>query len=155
MKPIVTIPWRGGDAERERNHRIVLDHFKQILPDVTVVSIDSEDEPFSRAASRNSGVRYAESSGADVVVICDADTLVEQGSLLEAIAAAEDGLLHLPYNRYRSLTKLGTLQFLQGTPLLECAVDHDHGYATGGVLVIKPASWWEFGGMDPGYFAWG
>lgn len=155
MRVACVIPWRGGKPDRERHHETVRAHLREILPDAVHLDVDSGHEPFSRAGSRNLGVRLAQEAECDVVVICDADTLVERGPLAEAIDAAHDGVLHLPYTRYRSLTKRGLAQFNAGWDLLECEVDHDHEWATGGVLVIQPDRWWQAGGMDEAMVGWG
>lgn len=155
MRVACVIPWRGGKPDRERHHETVRAHLREILPDAVHLDVDSGHEPFSRAGSRNLGVRLAQEAECDVVVICDADTLVERGPLAEAIDAAHDGVLHLPYTRYRSLTKRGLAQFNAGWDLLECEVDHDHEWATGGVLVVTPETWAKAGGMDERCRGWG
>jgi hypothetical protein len=151
----VAIPWRGGQKWREARFIRVGTHMRELLPDAKHQFADSGHQPFSRAGSRNLAVALATHSDADVVVICDADTLVEAEPLHEAIAAAHDGVLHLPYIRYRSLTPDGTNAHLVGTPALECDADHDHNWATGGVIVITPDAWAVAGGMDERFVGWG
>lgn len=155
MNVAVIIPWRGGKPDRERHHAAVRAHLQSILPDAIHIDTDSGHQPFSRAGSRNRGVQLAQDVGCDVVVICDADTLVEREALLGAIEACADGLLHLPYRRYRSLTRRGLAQYNSGTPLLDCEVDHDHEWATGGIYVIQAQAWWRAGGMDEAFRSWG
>jgi hypothetical protein len=151
----VVIPWRPGRQDREVHHSTIREHLRTVLPYAFHVDADSGHQPFSRAGSRNRGVRLAQDVGCDVVVICDADTLVEPEPLLEAINACSDGLLHLPYTRYRSLTQQGLAQYRAGTPLMDCCVDHDHEWATGGAYVIQANAWWRAGGMDERFQAWG
>lgn len=151
----VVIPWRGGQPDREHHHRIVRDHLRALLPDAVHIDVDSLADPFSRAGSRNEGVRIAQDIAADVVVLCDADTLVEPEPLHAAIAAATDGRLHLPYTRYRALTQAGTTLHLDGVPADDCPAELESDWSTGGILVIEPASWWAAGGMDELFTAWG
>jgi hypothetical protein len=155
MRVACVIPWRGGKRDRERHHHTVRDHLRDILPDAVHLDVDSGHQPFSRAGSRNLGVRLAQEADCDVVVINDADTLVEREPLLEAIDAAHDGVLHLPFRRYRSLTRRGLAQFNAGWNLLDCEVDHDHEWATGGVIVTTPQAWTAAGGMDERFRNWG
>lgn len=155
MTVALIIPWRGGQPQREQHHLTVVNHMRALLPDAVHIDADSGHQPFSRAGSRNHGVHQAHQQGADVVVICDADTLVEAEPLKAAIEAATDGLLHLPYSRYRSLTALGLKRYRTGTPLTACEVDHDHEWATGGVIVMQPQAWWAAGGMDETFTGWG
>lgn len=155
MTAAVVIPWRPGTPERNAHHEYVRDHLRELLPDAIHLDVDSGHTPFSRAGSRNEGVRLAQIAGADVVVICDADTLPETEPLHAAIEAATDGRLHLPYTWYRGLSQRGTLDYLAGTPAVDCVVDLEHEWATGGVLVIQPDAWWAAGGMDEAFRSWG
>lgn len=151
----VVIPWRPGQPDREHHHQLVRAHLQAILPDALYLDADSGHQPFSRAGSRNHGVRLASQAAADVVLLCDADTLPEPAPVHAAIQQATDGRLHLPYTRYRSLTRAGTRAYLHGTDPLRCPTDHDHQWATGGVLAITPQAWAQAGGMDERFCAWG
>lgn len=155
MTTAVVIPWRPGTPERNANHSVVRAHVTALLPDAVHLDVDSGRTPFSRAGSRNEGVRVAQHAGADVVVICDADTLVEPEPLHAAIAAAADGMLHLPYTWYRGLTQAGTADHIAGRPAAECPAELEHQWATGGVLVMTPAAWWQAGGMDERFQGYG
>lgn len=155
MTVAVVIPWRPGTPERNAHHEYVRDHLVALLPDAIHLDVDSGHTPFSRAGSRNEGVRLAQIAGADVVVLCDADTLPEAEPLRAAIEAATDGVLHLPYTWYRGLSQRGTIDYLAGTPAADCSVDLEHEWATGGVLVIQPDAWWAMGGMDERMVGWG
>jgi hypothetical protein len=149
------IPWRPGRPDRSAHHVTVRRHLREVLPHAVHMDADSGHPKFSRAGSRNHGVRLAAESGCDVVVLCDADTLVEREPLLDAVEACQDGVMHLPYTRYRSLTRTGLAQYEAGTALLDCDVDHDHEGATGGVIVIRVDAWWRAGGMDERFQGWG
>lgn len=155
MTVAVVIPWRPGTPERNAHHGHVRAHLRNLLPDALHIDVDSGHTPFSRAGSRNEGVRQAEQCGADVVVLSDADTLAEPQPLHAAIDAAHDGRLHLPYTWYRGLSQIGTQRYLAGAPADTCPTDWAHQWATGGVLVITPQSWWAAGGMDEAFVGWG
>lgn len=148
MRVAAVIPWRGGQPDRERHHETVRAHLRSLLPDAVHLDVDSGYQPFSRAGSRNLGIRLAEDTGCDVVVLCDADTLPEAEPLNAAIRDAGDGLLHLPYVHFRGLSENGTRLYLGGTPPEACETELAHAWATGGVWVIQPSSWWRAGGMD-------
>lgn len=155
MSVAVVIPWRPGTPERNAHHEHVRAHLAALLPDAIHLDVDSGHTPFSRAGSRNEGVRLAQIAGADIVVICDADTLPEAEPLHAAIEAATDGVLHLPYTWYRGLSETGTTQYLAGRPATNCLTDLEHQWATGGVLVVQPEAWWAAGGMDERFVAYG
>ena len=155
MRVAAVIPWRGGQPDRERHHKTVRAHLETLLPDAVHIDADSGHRPFSRAGSRNHGVRLAQDVGAEVVVVCDADTLPEREPLLAAIDAAHDGRLHLPYRTFKGLSRQGTNAYLRGAPLGTCSVELTTEWSTGGVLAIMPASWWRMGGMDERFCGWG
>ncbi|MFI6510116.1 galactosyltransferase-related protein [Streptosporangium sp. NPDC050855] len=155
MRVAVVIPWRGGQPDRERHHETVRAHLRTLLPDAWHIDADSGHTPFSRAGSRNHGVRLAQDVGADVVVLCDADTLPEREPLLAAVESAHDGLLHLPYTHFRGLSPQGTDAYLAGTPAYLCATELETDWSTGGILVIQPSAWWQAGGMDERFQGWG
>jgi hypothetical protein len=151
----VVIPWRPGSVERNAHHDTVRAHLHALLPEAAHLDVDSGHTLFSRAGSRNAGVRQAAAAGADVVVLCDADTLPEDEALHAAIDAAGDGRLHLPYSWFRGLSQDGTAAYLAGAPAADCPADLEHQWSTGGVLVITPAAWWQAGGMDERFTGWG
>lgn len=155
MRVAVVIPWRGGQPDRERHHETVRAHLRTLLPDAVHLDVDSGHAPFSRAGSRNLGVRLAQDAEADVVVLCDADTLPEREPLLTAIESAHDGLLHLPYRLFRGFTPAGTDAYMAGAPPMGCAIELETEWSTGGVMVIQPSSWWRMGGMDERCIGWG
>jgi hypothetical protein len=149
------IPWRPGSPERNAHHGTVRQHLRQLLPDAVHLDADSGHQPFSRAGSRNEGVRQAQAAGADIVVICDADTLVEAEPLHAAIATAADGVMHLPYTWYRGLSPEGTAAYKAGVEPGHCHAELEHEWATGGIIVIRPDAWWSMGGMDERFTGWG
>ena len=155
MRVAVVIPWRGGQPDRERHHETVRAHLRTLLPDAVHMDVDSGREPFSRAGSRNPGVRLAQEAGCDVVVLCDADTLPEREPLMASIDSAHDGVLHLPYVHFRGLSQNGTRLYLKGTPPEACETELVHDWATGGVWVLEPSAWWRAGGMDERFVAYG
>ena len=151
---LVGIPWRS-QPHRVYAHALTLARYLEFLPGAKVVDVDTDHEPFCLAACRNQAVRLAEAGGHNVVVLADADTLPEREPLLAAIqGAAGDNRVHLPYTEYRSLRQDGTHQFLTGTRLEDC----NHlvvPYATSGVYVTTPRTWWACGGQDEHMLGWG
>lgn len=152
MQTAIVIPWREQPS-RIAARDAVAAWFAENMPDAPIFWTDTADEPFNLSACRNAGLRAA--SGASVVVICDADTIPELKPLQDAIAACrETGLVHLPYDEYRSLRVDGTNQFLSGTPLRLCNYIGVGG-AVSGVYVTTPETWWKHGGQDDHFRGWG
>lgn len=151
---LVGIPWRE-QPHRVYAHDLTVRRYRDLLPDADVVDVDTDHDLFCLAACRNEIVRRAEASAYDVVVLADADTLPERGPLLEAVEQARySRFVHLPYTEYRSLRRDGTDQALDGVPLERCA-HVTIPFATSGVYVTTPASWWASGGQDEHFQGWG
>lgn len=148
MKVSVVIPWRpNGQSERERNLELTREWFSDLYP---VVFADSGDPEFSRAESRNAGVRACMLS--DVVVVCDADFLPPLDAVKAACEGAQsDGRLHQPFTEALYLTEAETASYLAGEGLPERSGED----LTGGCFVMTPEAWFAAGGMDPRFRGWG
>lgn len=148
----VVIPWRPTHS-RQYALNLVKDWYAENLSDARVILSDLEGDPFNLAGSRNKGVRELEDC--DVVVLNDADTIPEVDPLIEAIEQCQKtGLVHLPYNEYRSLRLIGTHEYLRKTPADRC----DHLVVDGacsGVYVTTPQTWWSHNGQDEYFRGWG
>lgn len=156
MRVAVVIPWRGGQPDREAHHEVVRAHLRALLPDAVHMDVDSGHQPFSRAGSRNLGVRLAQDAECDVAVLCDADTLPEAEPLHAAIESAhQTGRLCLPYTNFRGLSPHGTRLYLGGTPAQACEAELETEWSTGGCMAITPDAWWRMGGMDEAFQGWG
>lgn len=150
---LVAIPWRP-QPHREYAHEITVQRYRDLLSDADIIDVDTDHDPFCLAACRNRGVRIAENSGYDVVVIADADTLPEARPLRTAIEqSAYSRFVHLPYTEYRSLRQDGTEQMLAGVPLEDCNHFRVDG-ACSGVYVTSSATWWSCGGQDERFRSW-
>lgn len=151
MTVAVVIPWREQPSRRYAKN-IVTDWYAEQFPNFMVALVDTDDTPFNLAACRNLGVRSA--AGFDVVIINDADTVPEREPLIEAIEACIDsGVVHLPYNEYRSLMEEGTSEYLRGTALIDC--HHLVVDSVSGVFVTTPRTWLSHGGQDEAFRGWG
>ncbi|MFE1170468.1 glycosyltransferase [Nocardiopsis sp. NPDC058789] len=149
----VCVPFRPGMLDREIHADYVSARLREMLPDAHHLVVDVDGE-FSRARVRNEAVRRA---GSGVVVLCDADTLPEEGALRDAInGAAGDGRLHLPYTRYRALSPEGTLAvYARGVDPMDAPVEDESRRPIGGVWVISVDAYWAVGGMDEEFKGWG
>lgn len=156
MRVVAVVPYRSTPG-RDPLLRAVLACLAEALPDAQSLLVDAGrgGGVFNRAASRNLGVREAFADyGAQVVVLCDADTVPEVEPLREAVAQVGVGQLHLPFTWFRMLTATGTDAWFNGDPY-PASVTEEHDRAVGGVLVCTPGTWWTFGGQDEGFSGWG
>jgi hypothetical protein len=148
----VVIPWREQPS-RLPALKLLLDWYRDNMGDVDFQLVDSSDDHFNLAQSRNLGV--ASRAVDDVIVINDADTIPQLEPLYEAIAAARgSGLVHLPYTEYHWLGPLGTEQHAAGVPLDECDSEVVSG-ACSGVYVTTPRTWASHAGQDERFRGWG
>lgn len=148
----VIIPWRPAPS-RVPAFEAITRWYAREFPELTVQTVDTDDDVFVLAACRNRGVAAAGPD--DVVVINDADTIPEPRALREAIAAARtSGLVHLPYTEYHWLGASGTAQYLSGTAPEDCDFELVRG-ACSGVYVTTPRTWAAHGGQDERFRGWG
>lgn len=150
MNVEVAIPWRNDGGHREKSLQGVIESYSKNYP---ISLVDSGHEPFNRAASRNRAIAL---STADVVILTDADILVEKEPLTEAIEiASSTDAVAKPYDRIRCLSPDGTDSYWGGSPLLSCHAEQDYTSLTGGVFIVRPRVWRDIGGMDPRIATWG
>lgn len=152
MTVTVVVPYRGGQPHRERAFAYTRDHLSSVLPGAPIIVADSGHETFNRAASRNAGVLQAEPG---VVVVCDADTLVQRRPVEDAVEAAADGRLHLPYTFFRQLTRDHTRRVIdEGAGLRASKPEFMVTTAVGGCVVMDRDAYLAVG-QDEGFHGWG
>lgn len=155
MRVNLYIPWRSTD-DRYPAYVLTVEKLLPMYPWNAVYSVDSGHPSFNRAATRNVAFRHALETGVDVVVCCDADSIPEASVLLEAIAAAPDGLFHFPFDIVWYLGSKAIERVRQGQHLeqLKSRII-DKCESEGGIWVCQPETWWKAGGMDDGILYWG
>lgn len=155
-KVYIAVPWRDrGDVSR----RNALMHVTKNLMGTVgrpVHHVDGEQEAFSLAAARNVAVRQAEMEGADVVVICDSDTLIEESALLDGIVAARElERVILPFNLFRALGQRESIMVMNGRNPITMPDIGSLTWSVGGAFVTTPEAWWALGGQDERFTGWG
>jgi hypothetical protein len=153
---LVAIPWRDrGDRERTRALDFVRGHLKTITG-VEPVITDGMGERFSLSAARNAAVERAKAAGVKVIVICDADTLVEPQAMHSAIeiAAIQDRVI-LPFTLYRALGPNESQAVMNGRDPARMTDIGSLTWSVGGVFVCRPKSWDALGGQDERFTGWG
>lgn len=144
------MPWRPQPARLDAHDHCAA-WWRSVLPDAELIEVDTPHHPYNLAAARNLGVCRAQELEADVVVITDADSVIEPvASVRAAIAAAVDGRLHLPFTEQRYLTRTETDLLLDGGP-----VPLEGGHGNGACYVVTPDAYWACGGSDERFRGWG
>jgi glycosyltransferase involved in cell wall biosynthesis len=153
MKVNLAIPYRASDGTRREAYERVIKELITLFPFSSFAVFDSHHSDFNRSASRNLAIN--QNSDADVVVLCDADSIPEKEPLRDAIYGAQtDGLVHYPFDTVNQLTMTSTRRV--GTvPLSALRVMQRYGPSEGGCWVLRPETWWKAGGMDERISGWG
>lgn len=153
MKTVILVPWRGGDAHRERLWAFVRPLWERF--GWPVVEGRSPAGPFNRSAAVNDAARRA---GAwDIAVIIDADTYVLPAQVRRAIATAQStGSLSYPHTRWRGLSASGTRVVMAGYrgPWDRYAVQ-TLPMTVSSCLAVPRGLWETVGGMDERFRGWG
>jgi len=147
---VVLIP-RRPDPWRDRFWQYVRAYLAETV-EWEVFEGVSEEGPFNRAAALNAAARRPWS----VAVILDADTVVEGPRLQAGVDAAREGVLAVPHDRFRSLTRRATAAVLRGqlSPA-EAPVRWTREETKSSCLCIGRGLWEEVGGFDERFRGWG
>lgn len=150
MEVIVIVP-RRPDPWRDRLWRYVRAHLTRTVGWPVLEGL-SESGPFNRAAALNAAAR----SPWRIAVILDADTVVDPARLRAGVNAARHGVLVLPHDRFRSLTRRATGEVLAGRTLPEDGqVRWVRTETKSSCLCIGRELWEEVGGFDERFRGWG
>lgn len=155
MKVVLAFPWRPTE-DRLEAWQIT----KELLPTMYdfafVVTADSGHHSFNRPASRNLCVNVAKKNKADVIVLCDADSVPQPDPLVAAIEAAADGLMHFPFHEAWYISYKGMLRVRQqASPEQVRSRIWDKCFSEGGIWVCKPQTYYQAGEQDHRLNGWG
>jgi hypothetical protein len=149
LEATVCIPWRPSPSRLAAFRRIR--EFWSMFG-WPIVTADSDTEIFSLSQARNNAVAKATT---DVVVLSDADTLIDPLNVLRAVADPRG--VWWPFTKYRILSP-GYLD----TPLSDLAAapfintwDGDGVAGVGGCMVCTQEEYWRLGGQPPEFIGWG
>ena len=183
MKVSFITTYRGGDKYRLANLERVVSHISTEFPEWEIVVVEQDEEStlgthtllkktnyihaynpgaFNKAWGMN--VAFNQSSG-DILVISDADMLIQAEDLERAVSACEKELDAVrPYSILIDMTGDETEQYMQHSELPD-APDKARGYdrvhvkeslcTAGGIYVISREFFERTGGMDERFSGWG
>lgn len=132
----VLIPYGGDDPVRFENLRRILAHWRPVVPVVC-----EHPMPFSRAVALNQG---AEASGAEILVLNDADSICPLDQVATAVELARDqaGMVFC----YETYVRLDA----DGEPVWRQELAGSQG-----CMAIRRTAFLELGGYDPRFVGWG
>ncbi len=153
----VLMPIVGDDPWRTRAAGFVLELYREFFPDWQIIVCRSEQTPFCRGHLLNQAVTDTE---ADVIVLADADSLVQPHQALRAahLAAESPGLI-FGYTRYRKLSVEATSQLDSWAQAFrlpdECFEWEQLNAGSQGCAAIQRSCFNRVGGFDPKFVGWG
>jgi len=162
VRLFIGIPWQdSGSDHRTESFDAVMRHLALIFPGVDIATHASGHTPFNLAACRNGLASEAFHGGYDVMLLCDADLVLDPHAAHAAVLAAlEDSQLgkprmHLPFDILRALTPGGRRMVLDGADPDEAPAIDEFDWSVGGAIVCRPEVWWSVGGQDERFRGWG
>jgi hypothetical protein len=155
VKVSILMPFRD-DGNRLEVKNWVEARWRKMLPDAEFVFGEDEGQPYSKTTAVNDA--FMKSTG-DVLVVVDADTVVDYDTIRAGIAASvlKDQLV-VPWNRSIRLSEVDTQNILEDGIDAELPWRGDAGPSsrTAGMLyVISRKGFQAVNGMDPRFRGWG
>jgi N-terminal domain of galactosyltransferase len=155
MNPHVCIPFRPADPERVANLACTVRQWEALGWPVHLG--DSGHDSFHRGASINVAAGEASDAGADVLVICDCDFLLDSTS--QAVEAAEtalrDGAYVVAFSSMRVLGQQGTNAIRDGRRWQRTDIIENVALIWGNCFAVPTELFWRVCGFDDRFLGWG
>jgi hypothetical protein len=158
MKVGIVIPWRPSPTRIEA-FNFCIKYYTETFPNWTIYYGDSSDEIFNVSEARNNGCLQAIKDGCSVLLIVDADTVVEEASVIRSIDVAIDRqIVSHPYESsfYLELGQSNRI-LANNEPLF----NNDYRLASheinhpGSAWVMTAAAFITLNGWDERFTGWG
>lgn len=151
----LVIPWREQTNRIEPFNKTI-ENYKKFFDDESIILCDKESEIFNASASRNIGISQAFNSGADIVLVSDADILIEIETLKKAItlSLSREEIFLLYENYIRVIFDSDSMKTL-GEYNLRKNRNSGYFYPCSGALLIPKRIYQELGGYDENFLGWG
>ena len=159
MKLGIVIPWRQQPSRLEAFHATVED-ISDTFPDASIYFSDTESERFNPSASRNRGCRFAIKDGCDVLLVMDADMLLEGWAIENSIRVASDlGIVSLPYLLLNRLNENLSTSLLNketsADEIRRSGIGNPGQSQIGGAYVLSSSTFLKLNGWDERFVGWG
>jgi len=159
MKLGIVIPWRPQPTRIAAFHRTV-EEISDAFPDASIYFSDTESERFNLSASRNRGCKFAIKDGCDVLLVLDADVLLEKEAVENSIrVASELGIVSLPCLAWSRLNEELSTSLLNKESSAEevrrSRVANPSQSEIGGSWVMSSSTFLKLNGWDERFVGWG
>jgi hypothetical protein len=159
MKLGIVIPWRP-QPNRVAAFHMAVEEISDAFPDASIYFSDTESERFNLSASRNRGCRFAMKDGCDIMLVLDADVLVEKEAVENSMrVASELGVVSLPYvvfNRINEDLSTSLLnKELSAEEIRRSGVGSPSQSEMGGAYVLTASTFLRLNGWDERFVGWG
>jgi predicted glycosyltransferase involved in capsule biosynthesis len=154
LKPVILIPFRPAEPERERNLGIVLKWWTSTGFSI-FVGDDKREKSFQRTHARNAVAR--EAGDWDVAIFCDADVLLASVQQAEAamMRCYRTGAYTVCYSSLRYLNELGTKYLLKGGSAANADYEESVGLTWECCFAVRRDIWDQVGGFDERFRGYG
>jgi hypothetical protein len=150
----IIVPFNGDGAQRDRNWAYLRQRYETLYPDWEIV-VGTCEPPWRKGRAVNAAV---EASSGDVLVISDADVLIAESALRDAVERLETNAWVVPHRMVYRLTEDATKAVLENRVFM--APDKINrnlervrrGAPGGGIAVTRRE---DFPGMDERFEGWG
>lgn len=151
----IIVPFRSDGAERDRNWKYVKTRYEALYPDWEIIE-GTCPVPWRKGIAVNSAVQ---ASSGDVLILSDADVLIAEHALRDAITALDKAPWVIPHRMVYRLSEDATTALIEErlfADLKPAKKDivrtHRRGPAGGGISVVPRES---YVGMDERFVGWG
>lgn len=155
MNPHVCIPYRPIDSERTANLSCTIRQWEALHWPVHLG--DSEGDRFHRGVAINNAAREATDAGADVLLICDCDFMLDStNQAKQAVEAAlRDDAYVVAFSFMRALGQQGTNAMREGRTWHNRDVIENVALIWGNCFAIPTDLFWRVCGFDDRFLGWG
>lgn len=151
------VPRLAGDPARDAAWSFVRARYETLHPDLEL--IEATIDPWTKTAAVNKAV---DDCGHDVLVVADADLIVDRVALERCVKLATVGW-SVPHSTVYRLDRDRTDDVLAGpvdidpVPIIDRHLTRKayYGHAGGGILVVARWAWSIVGGFDERFDVWG
>lgn len=159
MKLGIIVPWRE-QLSRVGGFTKTISRLSQQFPDSTIYCSDKPGERFNLSGSRNKGCLDAIEDGCDMLLVVDADMLLEKDAVEMAIERAKSMVaVCLPYTSLNRMNDVLSEAVVKDEILFEETINSPGSTVIsgqlGGAYVMESSTFLKLNGWDERFLGWG